>query len=306
MKISIRTRFMLGMIFFFIVIAGLSILSALQMNALSSKTDAMVKENQYSVIFAHEMGEYLTTLNTEMTRSVLNDDNQDSTLIRKTTESFNQSLRSEKSNITEIGEDKLVATIESGFREYIASISGFKKSTQSKDKYALLQNQFHSLYQQAMLLSQMNEQAIFLKAEGIKKSAEKGSTYITILGTILFLITMSFTFSFSTYFNERFSKLYNGIKEIGAGNYKQRLHFEGEDEFSDISLVFNNMAVNLNENKTNSATNETEANEHENTRNQVQELKRIIDEMHGVENRAIEIITKLETKNVFPQIGITK
>lgn len=122
MKISIRARFTLGMAFFFVIIAGLSILSAYHLNRLSQKTDAILKENHFSVIFARD-------------------------------------------------------------------------------------------------------------------------------------IALSFTFNFASYFNERFSKLYNGIKEIGSSNYSQRLNFEGEDEFYDISLVFNDMAKNLEENKQNPKTN---------------------------------------------------
>ena len=159
-----------------------------------------------------------------------------------------------------------------------------------------MQTQFHVLYQQTMLLSQMNEQAILMKADDIKKSAEKGLTHVTILGTVLFIITLSFTFNFSSYFNERFSKLYTGIKEIGAGNYDQRLNFEGEDEFYDISLVFNDMAKNINENKQHSLVNLKADLEREISLSQVQELKRIFEQLHGYEKRAVELMSKLETK----------
>ena len=73
---------------------------------------------------------------------------------------------------------------------------------------------------------------------------------MTILGTLCFLIALSFTYSFASYFNERFFQLHNGIKEIVSSNYGQRLHFDGKDEFYEIALVFNEMAEKLNENKT--------------------------------------------------------
>ena len=46
-----------------------------------------------------------------------------------------------------------------------------------------------------------------------------------------------------------FFRLYNGIKEIVSSNYSQRLNFDGNDELYEISLVFNEMAEKLNENK---------------------------------------------------------
>ena len=72
---------------------------------------------------------------------------------------------------------------------------------------------------------------------------------MTIIGTLCFLIAYGFTFIFSSYFNERFFQLYNGIKEIVSSNYNQRLYLDGKDEFYEISLVFNEMADKLNENK---------------------------------------------------------
>ena len=72
---------------------------------------------------------------------------------------------------------------------------------------------------------------------------------MTILASLCFLIGMSFTFSFASYFNQRFFQLYNGIKEIVSSNFDQRLYFEGNDEFYEISLVFNEMADKLKKNK---------------------------------------------------------
>jgi len=68
---------------------------------------------------------------------------------------------------------------------------------------------------------------------------------MAILGTFCFLIALTFTYNFASYFNERFTQLHSGIKEIVLSNYGQRLHFEGRDEFSDIALVFNEMAESL-------------------------------------------------------------
>ncbi len=296
MKKSIRTRFTLGMIFFFVVIAGLSILSAYHLNRLSKKTDAILKENHFSVIFARDMAEGLTIINQEITRSFVTGNLPDSNLIDRTSGSFEKSLQSEKNNITEAGEDKLVSGIESGFNEYLNSIAEVTKTPTVTDKVILLQTKFHALYEQTMLLSQMNEQAIILKANDAKKSAEKGLTLVTLLGTICFIITLSFTFNFATYFNERFSRLYNGIKEIGASNYSQRLYFEGEDEFYDISLIFNDMAKNLDQDKQDSSVNFAEDFERKVSLNQVEELKRILEQMQGIEERAIELISKIENK----------
>ena len=92
-------------------------MSAYHLNRLSVKTDALLKENHFSVIFARDMGEELTIMDQEINRSFLNEVHPDSTLIVLTSNSFGKSLELEKKNLTEAGEDKLVSGIESNFSE---------------------------------------------------------------------------------------------------------------------------------------------------------------------------------------------
>jgi NtrC-family two-component system sensor histidine kinase KinB len=296
MKISIRTRFTLGMLFFFVIIAVISILSAYYMNRLSKKTDALLKENHLSVIFARDMAEELTILNQEITRSFLTENYPDSNLIVKTSAAYNKTIQLEKNNITEAGEDKLVSGIESGFNEYLHNIAELTKIPMSKERVTTLQTQFHNLYQQTILLSQMNEQAIILKADDVKKTSEKGFLLVTTWASVCFLIALSFTFNFAAYYNERFKTLYNGIKEIGSGHYNHRMSFVGKDEFYDISEVFNDMATKLNEIKHFSIVDLNEDKVREIKLNQVQELRRLFEQMHGMEKRAVDLISKIENK----------
>ena len=296
MKVSIRTKFTLGMIFFFIVIAGITILSAFQLNRLSHKTDAILKDNHLSVIFARDMAESLTAINQEINRCFASSSLIDSARINSGSSSFKKSLMLEKNNLTEPGEDKLASAIESGFSEYIKHIDSVKKKQLTPEAMNTSLIQFNALYQQTILLSQMNEQAIVFKANDTKNSAESGLTQVLILGTICFIITLSFTFNFASYFNERFTKLYNGIKEIGSKNYDERVYFEGEDEFYDISLVFNEMAKSLKENSQQKVTNFEEDFKREIDINQLLELKRMLEQMQDIEEKATDLIAKLENK----------
>ena len=192
MKVSIRTRFTLGMIFFFVVIAAISILSAYHLNRLSQKTDAILKDNHFSVIFARDMAEGLTMMNEEITRCYTNQGGLDIALINTTSNSFKKSLQLEKNNLTEPGEDKLASGIESGFNEYLGILAQYDKKPVTADAMNTLQTSFKTLYQQTTLLSQMNEQAIILKADDTKKSAQKGLTGLTA-GTDVFILRLSVT-----------------------------------------------------------------------------------------------------------------
>jgi two-component system, NtrC family, sensor histidine kinase KinB len=296
MNLSIRTKFTLGMIFLFLIILVLSIFSAFYLNKLSKKTSAILKENYLSVVYAREMSEGLTNINQEITNCFLMNRYSDSLFIKKELDFVHNSLELEKNNITEPGEDKLVSGIESGINEYCDSVAKFIESPQQVDKVLYLQKKSGILYQQLVLLSQINGKAIEVKTDDAKVSSKNALTQMTILATFCFLIAFSFTFSFASYFNERFFQLYNGMKEIGSNNYDQRLYFHGKDEFYEISLVFNEMAEKLNENKKKMSLTLPEDLGKDISSNDVQELKNMLFRIKSLEEQALALISKFEKK----------
>jgi two-component system, NtrC family, sensor histidine kinase KinB len=296
MKDSIRTRFTLGMIFLFLIILVLAVFSGYYMNKLSTKTSAILKENYLSVVYAREITEGIMKINQEVTTSFLMNRNVDTLKISKEHNFINRSIASEKNNITEPGEDKLVSGIETGYSEYRDSVSEFIKRKKSTAGMLYLQNKSGDLYQQLLVLSQMNGKALEVKTDDAKISSKSALTRMTVLATLCFLIGMSFTFSFTSYFNQRFFQLYNGIKTMVSSNFSQRLFFDGKDEFYEISLVFNEMA-----DKIKSYNNKMSVTLHENVAkdiniNDVEELKKMLFQMKSLEEHAAALISRLEKK----------
>jgi two-component system, NtrC family, sensor histidine kinase KinB len=299
MKKSIRsTRFTMGIILFLIIILLLSILSDFYLNKLSRKTSAILKENHYSVVFARDMSENLTNIDHEITNSFLANKNPDTVLINSKIKFFNKSLQLEKNNITEIGEGNLVNEIEADFNRYSETIGKSIYSPKSVDGVLFLQKEFNNLYQQVMLLSQINEKAIEEKTDDAKVSAKNASVWMSFIGAICFIIAYGFTFSFASYFNERFYQLYNGIKETIASNYSQKLDFKGKDEIYEISLIFNKMAEELVSNNDKKALSLQEGSLKDHNGNDIQELKGILVHIKNVEEQTKALISKLENKEL--------
>jgi nitrogen fixation/metabolism regulation signal transduction histidine kinase len=297
MKTSIRSkRFTIGMVLFLVIILLLSISSAFYLNRLSVKTNAILKENHYSVVYARDMSENLTTINQGLINCFLTNKTPDNLVINKELKLFDTSLDLEKNNITEPGEDKLVAGIESAYSEFRDSVLRYIKSSNPATDVLPLQKKFDTLYQQLILLSELNEKAIEEKTDDAKASAKRATFQMTFIGTICFLIAYGFTFIFSSYFNERFYKLYNGIKEIGSGNYSQRLYFDGNDELYEISLVFNEMTEKLYESKQKLSV--TLQKELENTINSkdLEELKVALSRIKSIEEQTVQLIARLGKK----------
>ena len=294
MKISIRTKFNIGILFFFLIISILSVFSAIFMNRLSNKAGAILKENHTSVVYARDMSEGLININQELSKQYLLNGNPDSALINKELILFTASLQLEKRNLTEPGEDKLVSGIETDFHEYRDSVEVYLQKPGQVDKVLYLQTKCSSLYQQLMLLSQINAKALEQKTNDAKQSAKDSLKQMSIIAAICFLIALSFTFRFGSYFNERFFQLYNGIKQIVSSNYGQRLYFEGNDEFHEISLVFNEMAAKLEENKQ-KMTLTSPMNSGKDV-SDILELKRLVARLKNIEEQSLRLIEKLENK----------
>ena len=298
MKLSIRTKFALGMVFIFIIVLVLLVFSGFYLNKLSNKTGAILKENYLSVVYAREMNAGLTNINQEITMSFITNRKPDGQLIQKELGMIDHSLQLEKGNITEPGEDKLVAGIEAGYTEYRDSVGKVNGSPLSAGRILYFQKQLGFLSQQIVLLSQMNGKAIEVKTDDAKVSAKNAVTGMTVLGSFCFLIALSFVYSFASYFNERFFQLYNGIKEIASNNYGQRLYFDGADEFNEISVVFNQMAEKLS--GTQSQKEEpidflTFSEEEQNDDN-LEELKDVLTRIKSIEKQAEEVISRIENK----------
>ena len=296
MKHSIRTRFTLGMIFLFIIISVLAVFSGYYLNKLSSKTSAILKENYLSVVYAREMSEGLMNINQEITTCFLTKRIPDTLKIAKELKQINLSLGSEKNNITEPGEDKLVSGIETNYLEYKDSLQNLVISPESATGLLYLQNKSANLYQQLSILSQMNGKALEVKTDDAKASSQSALTKMTILATMCFLIGMSFAFSFAAYFNRRFFQLYHGLKEIVASNFEQRLYFDGNDEFSEISVVVNEMAENLKKKKQKVSLISQDENLKAINPNDIEELKKMLFRLKTTEEQAAALISKFEKK----------
>jgi len=292
---SVRTKFTLGILFFFVIILVMFVFSAIQLNKLSKRTGSILTENHVSVVYAREMSEALTKIDHELICSFINSKKPDNASISKALMLFSNSLNVEKNNITEVGEDKLVSVIESDFKEYSNALASYLKDERVAVSVTLLQNKYIELDQQLMRLSQMNEKAIELKTSAAKVTAKKALTQMAVLGTFCFLIAVSFTYSFSSYFNERFTQLYGGIKEIVSSNYGQRLHFEGRDEFFEIASVFNEMAESLTKSNQYIQSVTLKSDEKEINLPELQELKVALMKIRAIEAEVATLISKYES-----------
>jgi methyl-accepting chemotaxis protein len=260
---------------------------------LSNKTGAILKENHYSVVYARDMTKELTSINHEIINSLLTNKNPDSLIINNSRKSFLKSLHSEENNITEIGEEKLASDIKSSYYEFNDSLMSYLNSQKNISTLHYLQNKYNNLYLQLMELSQMNENAIETKTTDAKVSAKNAAIRMSVVGTICFLVAYAFTFGFASYFNDRFYQFYEGLKILATYNYKEKLYFNGKDEFHEMSLIINEMVDKLYEAKEKKRLTSLADSQKDIDQMNLHELKEVLNQMKSIEKQAVELIFKL-------------
>lgn len=296
MKLSVRTKFALAMIILFLIIMVLTVFSGYYLSRMSKKTSAILNENYLSMVYARQMSEGIININQEIANCFLSNKNSDSLKIAKELMLIDTALELEKNNITSPGEDRLVLLIENDYSDYRNIVMKSINLPQSADNVLSLQNISADLYSQLVLLSQMNGKNIEVKTDDAKVYAKKALAQMSILGTLCFLIAMILSYNYTAYFNERFYQLHKGIKELVLSNYGQRLYFEGEDEFSEIALVFNEMAEKLSKNKENEPLIIKEDNKKRIVITDMQELKEILARTKIIEEQVNGLISKLKAE----------
>lgn len=211
---KIKTKIRLGLIFLLAIIITLATTGSIYVNKLADLSQAILKDNYESIEFTKNMIQAL--------------DEGDSALAIK---KFETNLIAQEHNITEVGEQDATRELRDVFEQYKA---GVRDSSQA------------SLLRQKILhVQDLNIQAIVRKSQQATRTNKRVFAYITILGTLCFLLSFTFVINFPGMIANPIAELTAGIKEIANRNYSLRLHFNAKDEFGELANAFNDMANRL-------------------------------------------------------------
>ncbi|RZL45795.1 MAG: HAMP domain-containing protein [Pedobacter sp.] len=218
---NIKTKLRLGFGFLFLVIIGFGGISLYHINEIANRSKVILKDNYKSLTYVNDM------------RSALDSENGEINI--NNTVQFEKTLKLEENNITERGEEKAVKDLRNAFNT-------LKNSSTSQVQVVEALNQIRS---QLRNIDQMNMGAIVRKNNDAQQSTEKATVYLSVTAFVSFLILFTFIVNFPSFIANPLKELLDGIKEISRKNYRQKLEFKGNDEFSELALAFNKMALEL-------------------------------------------------------------
>jgi len=219
---KIKTKLRLGFGFLFIIVLSFGLIALFYLNELSDKSKVILKDNYKSLKYVAAM------------RNVI-DENQ-FPLNSPQLAIFTENLKNEGLNITEPGEKVAFQKLETAFSVLNNSQSSVNKENSIKNLRVALQN-----------IEELNMKAIYDKNELANETSSRANIYIMIAATLSFIILFTFIVNFPGFVANPLAEFSAAIKQISRKNYKQRLHFENEDEFTELADSFNGMVVKLNE-----------------------------------------------------------
>ncbi|WP_442591326.1 ATP-binding protein [Pedobacter sp. AW31-3R] len=219
---KIKTKLRLGFGFLFLVVLFFGFISLYYMNQISVSAKVILKDNYKTLNYTREMRRML--------------DENELPLSKTLTAHFRDLLQKENSNLTEKGEEQALQLLSTAFDTAVNPL--LPAATQ---KIALSR-----IKQQLAVIDDLNMSAIVRKNEVAQASVEKASLYLITAASFCFLVLFSFIVNFPGFVANPLREFSEAIEAIGRKNYKQRLEFDGADEFSDLAKSFNEMVAQLN------------------------------------------------------------
>ena len=144
---------------------------------------------------------------------------------------FEKNLLLQEGNISESGEREQTATLRRHYEIFYAG--------RAESRPAIRNDLFK--------LIDLNMAAIKRKSEQAKATANNAVFWISVTGTVCFLIAFTMLVNLPVVISNPIKQLTGSIRQIADNNYAQRVHFEGSSEFVQLAQSFNSMAEKLEE-----------------------------------------------------------
>lgn len=216
MALTVKNKIWLGTFFLFLLLLLTGGAGIYYMAKLKTEGKNVLKDNYKSLSYCHTMQQQLNKIYKYNELSISN---------------FENALKQQEENITEQGEAKATLLLINYFNKY-------KTGDTTRQNFILIEEQIQSILS-------LNMAAIQRKSVVAEKTAEDALGIIILLGSLVFLIALTFLINFPSVVTNPINRLTEAIKEIANKNYKHRIHIKNKDEFGILADAFNEMAERL-------------------------------------------------------------
>jgi len=252
---NIKKKLTLGFGFLFLIIFVLAVFCSNYIGKLSQEAGNILKDNYNSLVYSKNMISSLDDMRTAISSGLLNPagnkklSDYDSKLFDEARTVFENNLRAENANITEIHEKEYVDTLNNDYGLYSNLCLRIKAGSGSPSLYF---NEFQPAYEKLEHtinnITDINMQAIERKSRMTEHDSARTIGYMAVFGAFCLMLACVYFWYFPFHISNSMSYLSNRMKEL-LKKTGIALDTNTDDESSVIL-----QAINLLENKLDTKT----------------------------------------------------
>ncbi len=238
-----KTKLSIGITFLFILIICMGGASIYFIRVLARDTGNIIKDNLLSLDYVQDMQKDINLLTQDFVLHQVSKNGVNTNAMFD----FESKLKAEQGNITETGEKEAVDSLTVNYKSYVDTLTNLSHANiNSKSALKMTEKISGNL----ISIYALNNKAILRKNQLASHSASNAIFYISLIGTIFFLVAFVFILNFPGYIADPIRNLSNKIRAIADGDFSQRLEIDPRgDEFGLVANSFNYLARKLQEYK---------------------------------------------------------
>jgi len=222
--------------------------------SLGKATDAILRENYWSILAAENMVGELERQDSGMLLMFLGDARKGISQFRESEAVFLQWLARAKDNITVPGEAELVQTLDEDYARYrhqfsaLTEVRGAEKlpSDHSLNAYQeLIYPLFAKVREACVRLRNLNEETMYAASIRADRVARRAIWSTTLVSASALMIALFFSLWLAERIARPLQRFMQASRQISLGDYSVQVPVEAGDELGRLAGEFNQMAAQL-------------------------------------------------------------
>lgn len=249
---SLKRKLAFGYGLMIIIIVAVSAWSIFNAAHLGRAIDVILVNNYKSILAAEKMKEALERIDSSSMFFVASHSDKARQQFADNTKRFSDAFRVAADNITEPGEDQIVADVDQRYASYtqrveqfLSTSEGLTSGHQSNTYFERLEPAFLALKARLDDLLRLNQQAMVAASERAQAQSLRAEVSTAIVAALGLVLALVFAWRFTTLVVGPISLLADKTKRIGEGDFDQHIDVSSKDEIGLLATEFNRMLVRL-------------------------------------------------------------
>jgi two-component system, NtrC family, sensor histidine kinase KinB len=249
---SLRKKLAFSYGLLIVILLAVSVWSIYHLAHLGRAIDMILVKNYKSILASENMKEALERMDSSAMFFVASHTDKARQQFAEKATKFSQELQIISGNITEPGEDQIIADIDSQYSSYKQQVEQFLSAPESLSSveqsniyFKQLEPAFVALRARLDDALRINQQAML--AANDRATAESWEAEISMAGVAAAAlgIALLFAWRFTRYVVDPISSLTDKAKRIGEGDFEQFIDIQSQDEIGALAAEFNRMTARL-------------------------------------------------------------